>query len=266
MTIFELHIFWMTLAPTYYGLMYAIWFMAWYQIIKNRWVIPFERMDNLFMYIFLGVVLWWRFWYILFYNLSTYLSNPIDIIKFWEWWMSFHGWVIWVLLAMYLFSRKYKINFLVLADQVTLILPIWIWLWRIWNYLNKELLWFSPYNWILAVEKNGISYFPSPLLEALLEWLVLYIILLFFYKRMIKWNTSYNNSFNEKYNAWQIWALFLIFYAIFRLFVEVFFRLPDSQIWYIFWYFTMWELLTLPMLIIWLILYFRFNKNLWTTN
>lgn len=266
MTIFELQLFWITIAPTYYGLMYAIWFMAWYQIIKNRWVIPFERMDNLFMYIFLWVVLWWRFGYVLFYNFSSYLSNPLEILKFWEWWMSFHWWVLWVLLAMYLFSKRYKINFLVLADQITLILPIWIWLWRVGNYLNKELLWYSPYNWLLAIEKNGVWYFPSPLLEAFLEWVVLYFVLLFFYKKMIKWNTSFNNTFNDNYHRWQIWALFLVFYAIFRLFVEMFFRMPDSHIWYIMWYFTMWEILTLPMLIIWIILYFRFKNNLWKTD
>lgn len=246
MTIFELHIFWLTLAPTYYWLMYGIWFISWFYIIKNRWVISSEIMDNLFFYIFLWVVLWWRLWYILFYNLSSYISNPLDIFKVWEWWMSFHGWVLWVLIAMYFFSKRFKINFLVLADQITLILPIWLWLWRIWNYLNKELLWFTPYNWFLAVEKNGVGYFPSPLVESVLEWLVLYFILLYFYRR--------------KHNSWQIWALFLIFYWLFRILVEAFFRMPDSQIWYILWYFTMWEILSLPMLIIWLILYFRFNK------
>ena len=247
MTIFEFTIFWFTIAPTYYGLMYAIWFMAGYHIIKKRAIISSEKMDDLFFYIFLGVVLWGRLWYIFFYNLSEYISHPLNIFKVWEWWMSFHWWAIWVLLAMYFFSRKHKTNFLVLADQITLILPIWLWLWRIWNYLNKELLWFSPCNWFLSIEKNGVGYFPSPLVEVLLEWVVLYFILLYFYKK--------------NHNSWQIGALFLIFYGLFRILVEIFFRTPDSQIWYIFKYFTMWSLLSLPMLVIWVILYFRFKKN-----
>ncbi len=246
MTIFEINIFWLTLAPTYYWLMYAIGFFAWYYIIKKRWIIKSDIMDNLFFYIFLGVILGWRFWYILFYNFSTYITDPLSILKIWEWWMSFHWWVIWVIIAMYLFAKKFNIKFLVLADQVTLILPIWIWLWRIWNYLNKELLGYSPYNWFLAVEKDWVNYFPSPLLESILEWLVLYYILLFFYKKVHK--------------SWQIASLFLIFYSLFRIFVEVFFRVPDSHIWYILWYFTMWEILSFPMLIIWIIIYFRFKK------
>jgi phosphatidylglycerol:prolipoprotein diacylglycerol transferase len=245
MTIFEITLFWITISPTYYWLMYAIWFMSWYYIIKKRAIISAEKMDDLFFYIFLWVVLWWRFWYVLFYNISEYISHPLSIFKFWEWWMSFHGWVIGVILAMYLFSRKHKINFLVLSDQITLILPIWLWLWRIWNYLNKELLWYSSYNWFLSVEKNWVGYFPSSLVESLLEGLVLYFILLYFY--------------NKSHKSWQIAALFLIFYWLFRIIVEMFFRMPDSQIWYILWYFTMWELLSFPMFIIWIVLYFRFK-------
>lgn len=247
MSIFEITLFWITIAPSYYWLMYAIWFMAGYHIIKKRWKISPNKMDDLFLYIFLWVIWWGRLWYTLFYNFSTYISEPLSILRIWEWWMSFHGGVIWVIIAMILFARKQKISFLMLADQVTLILPIWLGFWRLWNYLNKELLWYSPYNWLMAVEKWWSSYFPSPLLEALLEWLVLYFILLFFY--------------NRKHNNWQIASLFLIFYAIFRIFVEYFFRTPDAHIWYILWYFTMWEILSLPMLIIWVVLYFRFGKN-----
>ena len=245
MTIFQVTLFWITIAPSYYWLMYALWFVAWYSIIKKRNIIPSKFMDDLFLYIFIWVILWWRLWYTLFYNFSTYITDPISILKIWEWWMSFHWWVIWVIVAMILFSKRKNFSFLKLADQVTLILPIWLWFWRIWNYLNKELLWFSPYNWLLAIEKWWVNYFPSPLLEALLEWLVLYFILLYFYK--------------NKHNSWQIASLFLIFYALFRIFVEFFFRIPDAHIWYILWYFTMWEILSLPMLIIGLVLYFRFK-------
>lgn len=251
MYIFSVELLWITISPSYYWLMYALWFIIWYYIIKNRWIILSNKLDDLFLYIFMWVVLWWRFWYILFYNLDSYLSNPIDILKVWEWWMSFHWWVIWVIIAMILFSKKHKVKFLKLADQITLVLPIWLWLWRIWNYLNNELLWYSWYNWFLAVYKEWIWYFPSTLIEALLEWLLLLLILNIIY---------YINNKKKKWFDWQIAALFLILYSIFRIFVEYFFRVPDSQIWYILWYFTMWEILSLPMLIVWLILYYKFKK------
>lgn len=245
MTIFELTIFWVKIAPTYYWLMYILWFVAWYLLLKQRKIVSEKHLDDLIFYIFLWVIFWARLGFVLFYNFSYYLENPIDIIKIWEWWMSFHGWVIWVIIAMFAFSKKFKFSFLKVADQVTLALPIWLWLWRIWNYLNKELLWYEWYNWIFAVEKDWIFYFPSPLLEALLEWFVLFLILnlIYVYKKNLK--------------PWQIGSLFLVFYSIFRIFVEIFFRLPDKNIWYIFSYFTMWELLSLPMLLFWIYYYFR---------
>jgi len=264
MTIFELNIFWFTVAPSYYWLMYALSFLIWYVIIKRR--LPLSQvtspsmretknnkeaiflLDDLFFYVFLWVILWGRLGYVFFYNFSSYINDPISILKVWEWWMSFHGWVVWVILAMYLFTRRFKLSFLNIADHVTMVLPIWLWLGRIWNYINWELLGYSGYTWFLAVYKNGVWYFPSPLVEAFLEWFILYFILLFFYK-------------NKNLNKWQIACLFLIFYSIFRILVEACFRIPDSHIWYIAWYFTMWELLSLPMLIIWIVLFFRFAKK-----
>lgn len=243
MTIFEINIFGLHIAPSYYWAMYAIWFLLWYYIIFKRKFLDTNKLDNLFLYIFAWVVLGWRIWYVVLYNFSYFLKNPLDILKTWEWWMSFHWWVIWVLLAMLIFSKKYKINFYKLADQITSVLPIWLGLWRIWNYLNKELLWYSPYNWPFAINWR----FPSPLLESFLEWLVLFIILNFAYKK-------------RKFD-WQVASLFLIFYWIFRIFVEAFFRMPDSFIWYIWWYFTLWELYSLPMVLIWLFFYFKLKKN-----
>lgn len=248
MTIFELNIFGFTLAPTYYWLMYAISFLIWYFIFSKRKIYIKDEIDSLFIYIFLWVVLGWRIWYILFYNLPYYLENPISMLNVTEWWMSFHGWVIGVILAMIFFAKNKKTSFLKLADELTTVLPIWLFFWRIWNYINKELLWFENYYWIFAVKIWEKSFFPSPLLEAFLEWLILFLILNFAYK-------------SKKFKTWQIATLFLIFYAIFRIFVEIFFRQPDVQIWYIGWFITMWTILTLPMLILWIIIFFILRKN-----
>jgi len=248
MYIFKLDLFWLTIAPTYYWLMYVLWFIFGYFIVKNELNLKTKKIDSLLLYIFLWVVLWWRIWYILFYDLAYYIENPINIIKTWQWWMSFHGWVIWVIIAMFLFSKKHKFSFLKLSDAICYSLPFWLFFWRIWNYINKELLWFSPYSWPLAIYKNWEYFFPSALLEAVLEWIVLFFILRYFKN-------------NKKLKKWQIAALFLIFYASFRIFVEAFFRLPDSHIWYIFWFLTMWEILSFPMLLVWLYYYIKLWKK-----
>jgi phosphatidylglycerol:prolipoprotein diacylglycerol transferase len=257
MNIFETTIFWVTIAPSYYWLMYALWFIFWYWLIKKRifinnknilkpatkWKI-WDFMDSLLFYIFFWVVIWWRLWYVLFYNFSHFIQSPLNIIKVWEWWMSFHWWIIWVTIAMILFSKRQKISFFKLADQISLVVPIWLWLWRLWNYLNKELLWFSWYNWPLNIDWR----FPSPLVELLLEWIVLFIILNLVYKY-------------KKLKNWQIASLLLILYWTFRIFVEAVFREPDTHIWYIWNYFTLWEIYSLPMILIWVYFYIKLGKQ-----
>lgn len=247
MKIFEIEIFGIFLAPTYYGLMYALSLLLWYFIFIKRWIFSKEKVEKLFFYMFAWIVLGWRLGYVLFYNLPYYLENPLNILNFTEGWMSFHWWLLWVIFAFYLFSKIEKESFLTLADELATVFPIWLFLWRIWNYLNKELLGFENYTWFLAVKVWEKSYFPSPLLEAFLEWIVLFLIINFLYKKKF-------------YKPGQLWALFLIFYGIFRFFVEIFFRTPDSQIGYIFGFLTMWSILSLPMIFVWIILYFYFPK------
>lgn len=242
MKIFELNILWFTIAPTYYGLMYALGFFFAYIIIIKRKILSRELVDDLFIHVFAGVVLWGRFWYILFYNLSSYLENPLAILRIWEWGMSFHGGVLWVIIATVLFSKKKQLNFWKVIDEVALTVPIWLGLGRIGNYLNRELLWFSNYTGPFHV--NGR--FPSPLLEAFLEWFILLLILMFFAKRRIFYG--------------QLWAIFLIWYWVFRMFVEVFFRVPDAHIGYIFWYFSIWSILSFVMILAWIILYLNLRK------
>lgn len=246
MPIFELNIFWIIVSPSYYWLMYGLSFIIWYLILKKRKIINWDMLDDLLFYIFLGVILWGRLGYVLFYNFNYYIDNIFAIFKIWEWWMSFHGGVIWVITAMFFFSKKHKLNYYKLADEVIYILPLGLFLWRIWNYINKELLWYSDYTWPLAVYKENIGYFPSPLLEAFLEWIILFILLFFI----------------DKYKQFsgQVACVFLIGYGISRIFVEMFFRQPDNHIWYVFWFLTIGEILTLPMIIWWVYFYYKLNK------
>lgn len=247
MTLFEINIFWFTLAPSYYGLMYGLSFLWGYYYLAYKKILSNELLETFFSYIILWVILWWRIWYILFYDFSYYFSNPLDIIKVWEWWMSFHGGLLWVIASCLLFCKKYKIPFLKFMDEIAIISPIGIFLWRIWNYLNQELLGFAWYSGPFAIIKNGISYFPSPLLEAFLEWIVLFTILFFAHKK-------------KKYHG-RTAAYFLIFYSIFRIGIELFIRTPDSQIGYIANFFTLWSLLSIPMFIGWIILFFYTKKH-----
>lgn len=234
MKIFEITLFGITIAPSYYGLMYAIGFLLGYWIILKRKKIEEDALDSLLIYIFFGVMLGGRLGYVLFYNLQYYIENPMKVFAVWNGGMSFHGGMIGVIIAMILFSVMNKKSFYMIADEVTAVLPIGLGLGRIGNYLNKELLG-RPYSGFLAVEKNGLSYFPSPLLEAFLEGIVLWFILLFIRK--------------TKHTDGQVAWAFLFFYGVFRFLVE-FIRIPDIQIGYIaFGWVTMGQILSLPMIL-----------------
>ncbi|MDD4151301.1 MAG: prolipoprotein diacylglyceryl transferase [Candidatus Gracilibacteria bacterium] len=246
MHIFSINFFGLTIAPTYYGLMYVLGFVISYYILEKRKILTRENLDDLFLYIFFGVILGGRIGYILFYNFSYYSQNLIEIFKIWEGGMSFHGGAIGVIIAMILFSKKYKFSFLKLSDNIVSVLPIGLFFGRIGNYLNKELLGFQ-YTGFLRVEKNGNYYFPSPLLEAFLEGIILFLIL-FFINKYKKIDGIVASSF-------------LIFYSIFRIFVEIFFRSPDIQIGYIYGFLTMGEILSSIMLFTGIIIFIYLKRK-----
>ncbi|MDD2565329.1 MAG: prolipoprotein diacylglyceryl transferase [Candidatus Gracilibacteria bacterium] len=245
MKIFDITLFGIQIAPSYYGLMYAMGFIFGYLILKRRKFLAETELDSLVTYIFFGVILGGRLGYILFYDFSYYLSNPSQLFAVWKGGMSFHGGAIGVIIAMYFFAKKYKKSYLKITDNIVTILPIGLGLGRIGNYLNKELLG-RTYSGFLAVEKDGAKYFPSPLLEALLEGLVLYFIL--------------NYIFKKSKTPGETSGAFLTFYAVFRFLIE-FIRVPDIQLGYIFNWLTMGQILSIPMFIVGIYFWLFFNKN-----
>ncbi|MDA9128897.1 prolipoprotein diacylglyceryl transferase [Candidatus Gracilibacteria bacterium] len=240
MKIFEISLFGITFGPSYYGLMYALAFIYGFWAIKKTQKYSEVERESLFFYLFIGVILGGRIGYILFYNLSSYISDPLSVLRVWEGGMSFHGGLIGFAIATLMFTKKYKRNFLEVIDDLALIVPIGLFFGRIGNYINKELLGF-PYEGFLAVETPEGSFFPSPLVEAFLEGLVIFVILK-------------SVSQKQKFRG-QLASLFLILYGVFRTFVEIFIRTPDIQIGYYFGFLTQGSILSLIMTIIGFILY-----------
>mgnify|MGYP001608281276 CR=1 FL=1 len=224
----------------WYGLMYALAFGICYLYLQyskqgKALKLSKEQKDTFAAVVIGGVLLGGRLGYILFYNLPYYLQNPLKIVAVWEGGMSFHGGLLAVILGVFWFVRKYRVNFLKLTDIVVSIAPIGLFLGRIGNFINGELYGRIANRFCLYFPTDPVNCrYPSQLLEAATEGLVLFILL--FIIRRYTQKTGVASAF------------FLIFYGIFRIFVE-FFREPDLQIGYIFGWLTEGQILSLLMIL-----------------
>ena len=98
-----------------------------------------EKFDDFITYIILGIIVGGRLGYIFFYNFSYYSDNLLDVIKIWQGGMSFHGGLIGVIFASFLFAKKNNQNIFTYLDIVSIVAPIGIFFGRIANFINSEL-------------------------------------------------------------------------------------------------------------------------------
>ncbi len=176
-----------------------------------------DRLESLLTTAILGVILGGRLGYVLFYNLGHYLEYPLDVFKVWQGGMSFHGGLIGVILAMCWFAWKHQVNVVDLADRVAPAVPIGLFLVRIANFVNAELVGRQadptlPWAMLFPYPHDQFARHPSQLYEAILEGLVLFILIyLATRKTMVRWQPV---------------GIFLSGYALARIFVECF-RTPE---------------------------------------
>jgi phosphatidylglycerol---prolipoprotein diacylglyceryl transferase len=207
----------------------------YYHFSKN------EHLESLLYYIFVGVILGWRLGYILLYDLSFFMEHPIQMIKIWEGGMSFHGWLLGTILAMFLFAKRYQYPFWWLIDTLAVIIPVALGLGRIGNWINMELPGYAPYDGILPMMISGVPHFPAPLLEMLLEGMVLFGVMLYFWSIQKRWISRLSSGILS--------GIFLVWYSIARIIAEQY-RLPDIHIGYLLGtdWMTLGMIYTLPMM------------------
>ena len=239
----------------WYGIMYVISFLIIDYMLKQdvkRGKVSFslEIAENLLIFSLITLLIGGRLGYVLFYDLSFYMENPIKIFYVWEGGMSFHGGLIGAIFGFYFFSKKENLNFFEVSDSIVIYIPIALGLGRIGNFINGELYGIPTNgNWgIIFPMVDQIPRHPSMLYEAFLEGLVLFLIM----KKISRF----------KLPRMTLSSTFLIFYGVFRFLVE-FIRLPDRHIGYLYQeWFTMGQLLSIPMMIFGIILlYFSIRST-----
>ncbi len=241
-----------SLSIRWYGLMYVAgfllgWLLARLRCARFGWE-PRE-VDDLVIICMLGLVVGGRLGYILFYDLALYLHNPMEMLRFWNGGMSFHGGATGLGLAFLYFARSRRHSFIDIADFITPIVPQGLLFGRIGNFINAE-LWGKVTNlpWgVIFPDAGPYPRHPSQLYEALLEGVFLWIILF--------WFTT------KPRRRGQTAGLFCMGYATCRFLVE-FVRLPDAQLGYLaFGWLTMGQLLSIPLCAIGVWLFFVNHGN-----
>ena len=263
-----------------YWIFYLIWFLLAYIFLyiiwKKNFFHKFPKLQNLlendleslFIILILWVLIWWRLGHVLIYDFQYFVDNPWSIFKIWQWWMSFIGWILWVILWVSIFIWKKKFSrkeFLILLDLLACILPLCIAFWRLWNFLNQELYWIKFSNplwraestvwtlislWFLHVyDKIDTSLrINTNLLSIIFEWILLFVTLIIVFTKEIN---------QRKRKIWKIWVIFLLRYSTIRFLFE--YLRQDSQSEFI-WPFTKSQRFFVIFIVIWIILAIYLNR------
>lgn len=237
--IFSISLFGMEFALRWYALAYIVGILIGWRIVvatvKRAALWPNDtapiaprQVEDLLSWVIIGVIVGGRLGYVLFYKPAFYLANPGDIIRIWDGGMAFHGGMIGVILAGWLYCRKYELPPLQVGDAMALGVPVGLFLGRIANFINAE-LWGRPTDLPWGVIFPGAAAqdcgqlaaycarHPSQLYEAILEGLLLGAVMLWL---------AYRRGALKRSGT--MIGTFLAGYGLSRFLVE-FFRQPDAQ-------------------------------------
>ncbi len=216
------------------------WKYCLYLAGLDKEVKPFKTdIDDFLPWAILGVIAGGRLGYVLFYQLEFYLQQPWEIPMIWHGGMAFHGGLLGVAVALFLFSRYQHVPLMRLADILACAVPIGLFFGRIANFINCELVGrVTHMPWAVEFPCAGdLARHPSQLYQAGLEGLALLGIMAFL---------AHREALRNKPGV--LAGVFLVFYGIFR-FIAEFFREPDLQIGFIAEIFTMGQMLCVPMVL-----------------
>lgn len=246
----------------WYSLMYLIAFGQFWLLGRQRALRPDaplnrEQLGDLLFWGVIGVVAGGRIGYVLFYGLSDLLADPLLLFRLRDGGMSFHGGLLGVLAALWLYGRQAGIGFLRLGDFVAPLGPLGLAAGRLGNFIGGE-LWGRQTDvaWAVifpeSIERGGRwsetlyqqylagaldmhARHPSQLYQAALEGLALFALLWWFSARPRPTGA--------------VSGLFVAGYGLFRFCAE-FFREPDAHLGFVALdWLSMGQLLSLPMIL-----------------
>lgn len=236
--LFEIELFGTTFALRWYALAYIVGLMFGWWIVRRAVTTPRlwtgvppmtpDQVERFLTWAIVGVILGGRLGYVLFYDLPTYLADPLQIVRVWEGGMSFHGGFGGVVVAAIWFCRREKIPMLSMGDLLAIAAPVGLMLGRLANFVNAE-LWGRQTDLPWGVIFPGAAAqtcpqlvgacarHPSQLYQAALEGFLLALVLFWL---------AFRKGWFKRPGA--LMGVFLTGYGVARFLVE-FVRQPDAQ-------------------------------------
>lgn len=182
----------------YYTCLFAIGILGGYWFVLKLYKsegINENAVYALAIYAILGIVIGARLGHCLFYDWAYFSRHPLEMILPVRFTPRFefvgyrglasHGGTIGVLIALYLYSRRYKMNYFEVLDKVAIVAPLTGAFIRFGNFVNSEIIGKATTTSPFAVvfrRVDTLPRHPSQLYEAL-SYLLVFIVLWFLYKR-----------------------------------------------------------------------------------
>jgi phosphatidylglycerol---prolipoprotein diacylglyceryl transferase len=232
------------LAIRWYALAYIAGLVLGWQYLRlivrrEDWRLSPGDIDDLLVWAAIGVIVGGRLGFVLFYHPDHYFRNPHEIVMVWRGGMAFHGGLIGVIVAAWLFARRRGLPALEVGDAAAIAAPIGLLFGRIANFINAE-LWGRPTDvpWavIFPTDPDLVPRHPSQLYQATLEGLLLFVVL-----------AVMARAPRDPEMHGRLAGVFLAGYAVARGIGELF-REPDAHLGLLFGFMTMGQLLSIPML------------------
>lgn len=185
----------------WYSLGFLLAFLLGYLILSRmfkREKVDVKYLDTLLVYIFLAVLVGARLGHCLFYEPGYYLtgSHWIEMILPFghdaEGWhftgyegLASHGAAIGILLALWLFYRKYRVNPIWIVDRLVIVIALGGAFIRLGNLMNSEIYGVATdLPWGFIYERNGetVPKHPTQLYESL-SYLLIFLVCIAIYRK-----------------------------------------------------------------------------------
>jgi phosphatidylglycerol---prolipoprotein diacylglyceryl transferase len=168
------------LSPRWYGVLFALAFVASYQVMRKMFSDadkPQKDLDSLTISMIVGTILGARLGHVFFYEPHIMLDDPLETFAVWHGGLASHGGALGIIVGLWWFNRKRKGYGMVwLLDRLAIVAALSGAFIRIGNFFNSEILGRAsdvPWAvWFMRVDPAPIYRHPAQLYEALLCLLI----------------------------------------------------------------------------------------------